>query len=83
MPKTTPPDPDGINNERAEWARFALDAFMQRTGTDPQDSISDLLCDLMHFCDRTRFEDDPDVPPTFAEELERAQRNYRGETLGE
>lgn len=47
-----PADPEDMNEARAEWARVALDAFMQLTGTDLCDAVSDLLCDLRHLCDR-------------------------------
>ena len=49
---TLPPDPDGKNNDRAAWAKVALDAFMKETGTDLEDALCDLLCDLMHLSDR-------------------------------
>jgi hypothetical protein len=48
-----PPDPDGQNEDRAEWAEAALAEFQKRTRCDRQDAISDLLADLMHLCDRT------------------------------
>lgn len=47
-----PPDPDGLNGDRADWAERALEAFMEATGTDPCDAISDLVADLLHLCDR-------------------------------
>ncbi len=70
-----PPDPDGMNDERAGWAKEALAAFMAATGTDPDDAVSDLLCDLMHWCDRRGV--------AFRTELARAQGHYDAETLGE
>jgi len=42
------------NPERAAWAALAMDAFKDATnmhGEDNETIISDLLCDLMHFCD--------------------------------
>ena len=51
-----PADPDGQNNERALWADHALRAFMAETGTDYEDALCDLLCDLMHLSDRTPFD---------------------------
>jgi hypothetical protein len=47
-----PADPEGMNDRRAEWALTALLAFRYVTGTDWSDAVADLLCDLMHFCDR-------------------------------
>jgi len=44
-----PPDPDGQNEDRAKWAGVALDAFIVETGTDREDALADLLCDLMHW----------------------------------
>lgn len=50
--RQVPPDEDGRNSERAEWAEVALLAFEDRTGCDREDSVCDLICDLMHWCDR-------------------------------
>ena len=76
MPKTTlPPDPEGRNDERAEWAALALGTFMDRTGADPEDAITDLLCDLAHYCDRNDLD--------FEAELHRAAMHYTEETDGE
>lgn len=56
---TTPPDPEGLNDKRAEWARAALEEFAEQTGLNPSEDadgwftiVSDLLSDLRHFCDR-------------------------------
>ncbi|KVK57602.1 hypothetical protein L905_24025 [Agrobacterium sp. TS43] len=38
------------NTQRAAWARIAIDAFMKATLTDEGDAVSDLLCNLMHYC---------------------------------
>jgi hypothetical protein len=67
-----PPDPEGMNDRRAEWAGCALDAFMSQTGTDTESAVTDLLCDLMHLADRsgTDFEGD----------LARARMHYTSET---
>lgn len=69
-----PADPEGMNDDRAEWALEALARFMQITGTDREDAVSDLLCDLMHLADREGGE-------TFARSLERAQLHYDEETF--
>jgi len=70
-----PPDPEGRNDERAAWAKTALEAFMAETRTDDGDAIADLLADLMHLCDRqpARF-------GGFEAELERARMHYAEET---
>lgn len=67
-----PADPDGQNNERALWADHALRAFMAETGTDYEDALCDLLCDLMHLSDRTPFD--------FEAALQHARDHYLAET---
>lgn len=44
----------GINAERAEWAKTALDAFKMDAGSsgDLQTDIGDLICDLFHLAYR-------------------------------
>jgi hypothetical protein len=75
--KQLPPDPDGMNDDRAEWGSRALQAFQIATGSDRFDLLSDLLCDLMHLCDR-----DEDLG-SFEVQLERAKQHYEAETDGE
>jgi hypothetical protein len=71
-----PHDPEGMNDDRAEWARAAVEAFRAATGTDDGDAISDLLADLMHLCDR-----EPDTfGASFRRQLERAAMHYEEET---
>lgn len=46
-----------MNEERADWAEEALETFCDTTGVRPENDgldtcIADLLCDLMHLCDR-------------------------------
>ena len=67
------PDPEGQNDKRAEWAEEALLAFMHETGTDQEDAVSDLLCDIMHYCDR-------DNRLNFEHQLTRARGHYVVET---
>jgi hypothetical protein len=72
---TIPADPDNLNDDRAEWAAAALDTFRERCYQLPEEPITvlgDLLCDLMHWCDRNEV--------SFAEALENAQGNYADET---
>ncbi len=68
-----PPDPEGMNDNRAAWAGEALAVFMLATGTDLEDAVSDLIADLMHWCDRHGI--------AFDEELARAATHYEAETL--
>jgi hypothetical protein len=44
------------NKDRAEWAGAALRHFQCITGTDWEDSLGDLLCDLMHFANANNFD---------------------------
>lgn len=47
FPPAMPPDPEGMNEERAELAAQALDLI-----DDGAEAICDLLANLMHWCDR-------------------------------
>lgn len=69
-----PPDPEGRNGERREWAKAALDGFMAVCRTDRGDALPDLLCNLAHLCDETGED--------FASCLRRARMHYRDETGG-
>lgn len=71
-----PPDPEGMNDDRAAWAGEALARFQAITGSDDCDALPDLLIDLMHFADRNREEFG-----TFDEALEWARQMYAEETL--
>jgi hypothetical protein len=73
--KTLPPDPENMNDARANWALAALRVFHNETGVDEGDALSDLLCDLMHLADRKGWD--------FDHELERARMHYEAETLSE
>lgn len=44
------------NSDRAAWAAEALRVFRARTRCDYEDSLGDLLCDLMHWADRHEFD---------------------------
>lgn len=76
-----PPDPDNLNDDRATWAAEAVRHFRRVTGADWNDAVSDLLCDLMHLCDRQPVERGQQ-PMQFERELERARQNYWAETDG-
>lgn len=69
-----PPDPEGMNGRRADWAGLAIAAFMAATGTDLEDAMPDLLADLMHWSDRAGYD--------FDTALDRARDHYGAETLG-
>lgn len=67
-----PADPEGQNNDRAEWAEEAIEAFRIETGCDLDTAVYDLLCDLAHYCDRHGL--------SFADELSHAKKHYNDET---
>jgi hypothetical protein len=67
-----PPDPEGMNDDRAAWAASALRHFQCTTGADYEDALGDLLSDLMHWCDRSNFD--------FELALDRARGDYEAET---
>jgi hypothetical protein len=46
------------NFDRAAWAAEALATFRRRTGTDYEDALGDLLCDLMHWADEHELDFD-------------------------
>jgi hypothetical protein len=69
---TLPPDIDGTNGNRAQWAKAALEAFLAQTGVEYEDALGDLLGDLMHLSDREPFD--------FEAALERARGHYAAET---
>jgi hypothetical protein len=73
MTKQLPPDPDNKNDERADWANKSIGLFMIVTGTDYEDALADLLCDMMHWADRGRDQD-------FEVALGRARGMYEEET---
>ena len=63
------------NADRALWADEALQAFMARTGCDSEDSLCDLLADLMHWADNAGL--------SFFEEQHRARYHYNCEIAEE
>jgi hypothetical protein len=72
MTKTLPPDPHNRNDERAGCAGEALRQFELVTGAFDQDVLRDLLCNLIHWCDRNPFD--------FEAALSRARMHYAVET---
>jgi hypothetical protein len=78
-PASLPPDLDGHNDDRAISAGTALRAFEVTTGMDKAYKdyhiiLRDLLCDLMHFCDRGTM--------SFDDALRDAREHYRAQTTG-
>lgn len=67
-----PPDPDGMNDQRAEWADQSIACFQDATNTEDENAICDLLANIMHRCDQRG--------DNFAEELRRALTHYDAET---
>lgn len=59
------------NLQRAVWAEHAIIAFCKATGRDHEDSIGDLLCDLMHWATAAGFD--------FNAALDRARFHYDAE----
>jgi hypothetical protein len=75
MSENLPPDPDNMNDSRAQWAEAALSTFMRETGTGQEDALGDLLADLRHWCDRNNYD--------FEAALDRAQVHCEAERFGE
>lgn len=46
-----------MNENRSKWAKDAMDTFQDITGTDDEDVLQDLLCDLMHYANQTTWLD--------------------------
>jgi hypothetical protein len=59
------------NLDRAAWADRAIITFITETGCDHEDSLGDLLADLMHWADVRNFD--------FEAALSRARDHYRAE----
>lgn len=75
MKKKLPPDPEHMNDDRASWAALALRHFRRATGADREDALGDLICNLMHWCDRNNFD--------FELALYRARGHYMAETTAD
>jgi hypothetical protein len=70
--KPLPPAVDQFNVGAVRQAAVVLKEFQRLTGTDTADAVSDLLTNLMHWCDR--------FGQAFPEELRRALSHYAAET---
>jgi hypothetical protein len=56
------------NLDRANWADKAVLAFREQTGCEHEESLGDLLCDLMHWANVRHFD--------FDAALDRARHHY-------
>ena len=72
--RALPLDPHRMNDRRACGAGAALDSYAAGRGGDRHDDLSDLLADLMHWCDRNEVH--------FDTLLVRARGHYQTETAG-
>lgn len=71
-------DPDGLNEQRAEWAAASLSTFAQEAGMeneDKQTQLTDLLADLQHLAARDGLD--------FAQALRMGAQHYEEETAEE
>jgi hypothetical protein len=75
MSRALPADPDGQNDDRAEWAHKALKRFAKETGLvweeiEDGTALADLLAGLMHWCDcyAVEFQDMLDRAKTYYDE---------------
>lgn len=59
---------------RAYWAEQAITVFRALSGTDLEDALGDLLCDLMHWADAQGYD--------FALALARAEDHHEAEHEG-
>lgn len=75
MSKPLPPDPEGMNDKRAEWADAALCEFQRVVRGDKEDALADLLANLHHWCDRNGHD--------FDASLAMAKQHYAEETRAE
>lgn len=41
-------DPDDMNDARLEWGQSLAEHLRDLTGADPEDAVSDAICDLLH-----------------------------------
>lgn len=65
-----------VNEDRARWAKRALQTFSRETGSGMgEEGVTDLICDLGHYAHAAGIK--------FDEVLERAGRHWLDETLDE
>jgi len=77
MTTKLPPDPDGMNDKRADWAGECISLMSEMTGCeDGQEALGDLVCNLFHWGDRNG------IPPDEMWALfESRRRMYGDETM--
>ncbi|GAA4422381.1 hypothetical protein [Bremerella cremea] len=68
-------DSESRNEDRANWAEYAVVAFQSVTGVDDLNALIDLLADLMHWADRN----DRDFEAAYA----MARKHYEAETASD
>lgn len=77
------------NADRALWGAWALVGFADATGqrqdvqADPETVLSDLLCDLMHWCDDQKTSGGLEESIDFESALDRARNYYNEECADE
>lgn len=71
-------DAEGMinNNDRADYALAAVEAFQEACATDDEDAVADLICNLGHLCDMW-----PERFGNFDSQWLRGKRNYEEEKL--
>jgi hypothetical protein len=72
IPEAGTGDEDGLNNNHANDGWVIINRYMDRTGSDKENALCDLLGDLMHYAHQNG--DD------FARELQRACDHFAAET---
>ena len=77
-PAPLPPDPDNLNDDRAEWVASCLALMVRETGCAyGREALGDLLADMFHWCDRNGLAGE--MPNIFAG----AAETYRAETAND
>lgn len=74
---TVPPDPDNMNDLRAQWADDALVSFERDRGDQEKfvQNLANLLCYIGHWCDRNGLQ--------LAKVWKMAAKRYSDETEGQ
>lgn len=68
-------DTERTNADRAAMGATLIDAYVAELGADDnENTVSDIIADLMHYCDT------PEAQADFSTALRRAQMNYEAET---
>lgn len=49
-----PPDPEGLNNDRATWGGYAILMHAHLSNATKAEAPADLICNILHWCDRNR-----------------------------